>query len=106
MVNVIRYYLNNGNIPDYVITEKNGYKCSGLWQNTDMSLIGLGDITGSEPGITVLNTKEELVAYMQTYLYNAKTPVFNYENATTSYVPFDIVNQAESFWFRVKEIEV
>jgi hypothetical protein len=98
MLKVIKYYLDNGSIPDYVVTEKNGQKCSGLWQNTDMSLIGLGDVTESEPGVTTFNTVEALIAYMKTYLYNAKTLVFNNDNATTSYVPFDVELAANSLW--------
>jgi len=90
MLKVIKYYLDNGNIPNYIVTERNGQKCSGMHPNADMSLIGLGDVTGSEPGVTIFNTKEELAAYMQTYLYDAKTLVFDYDKATTSYLPFDI----------------
>jgi hypothetical protein len=98
MAKVIKYYLDNGNIPDYVITEKDGQKCSGMYPNTDMALIGLSNVAETEPGVTIFNTKEELVAYMQTYLYNAKTLVFNYDNAGTSYVPFDIELAANHLW--------
>lgn len=98
MAKVIKYYLDNGNIPDYVLTEKDGQKCSGMYPDADMALIGLGNVTGSEPGVTIFNTKEELVAYMQTYLYDAKNLVFDYDNATTSYVPFDIEVAANHLW--------
>jgi hypothetical protein len=98
MVKLIRYYLNNGNTPDYVITEKDGQTCSGLWQNADMSLIGLGDVTGSEPGVSIFNTKDELVSYIETYFPGAKTPVFNYDNATTTWVPLDIQSAANDLW--------
>jgi hypothetical protein len=98
MAKVIRYYLDNGDIPNYIVTEKNGQKCSGLWPNADMALIGLGDVTGLEPGITVFNTVEELVVYMQTYLYNEKTFIFNYDSATTAYAPFNIESAATFLW--------
>jgi hypothetical protein len=98
MANVIKYYLDNGNIPDYVIIERNGEKCAGLWPNTDMALVGLGNVTGTESGVVIFTTKDELIAYMQTYMYNAMTPAFNYDNATTSYVPWDIAIGAAWLW--------
>lgn len=98
MANIIKYYLDNGNIPSYVITEKDGEKSAGLWPNADMALIGLGNITGSESEVTVFGTVEELIAYMQTYMYDARILVFNYENATTSYAPFDIEPAANHLW--------
>jgi hypothetical protein len=98
MVKLIKYYLDNGNIPDYVVTEKDGQTSAGLWQNTDMSLVGLGDVTGTEPGVTIFNSVDALITYMETYMYNAKTLVFNYDDATTSYVPFDIELAANHLW--------
>jgi hypothetical protein len=98
MAKVIKYFLNNGDTPDYVIAEKDGQTSAGLWQNTDMSLVGLGDVTGTEPGVTIFNSVDALVTYLQTYMYNAKTPVFDYTNATTTWVPLDIHAAANDLW--------
>ena len=98
MVKVIKYYLNKGNIPSYVITEKNGEKCSGLFPNTDMALLGLGNVTGSESGVTIFNTKAELLEYMESYMQDAKTPVFNYAEATTTWIPLDKASWANWLW--------
>lgn len=98
MAKVIKYYLENGDIPSYVITEKNGQKCSGMYENTDNALLGIGDVTGSESNVTIFNTEAELLAYMETYLQDAKTPVFDYDTATTTWVPFDIPVGANWLW--------
>lgn len=98
MVKVVKYYLQNGDIPSYIVTERNGQKCSGVYPNLDGALLGLGDVDGSEPNVTVFNTQTELVTYMETYMQDAKTPVFNYSEATTSWVPFDIDAGASWLW--------
>jgi len=98
MANVIKYYLDNLDIPAYVISEKNGEVCAGLWPNTDMALVGLGDVTGFESSVTVFNTEAELLTYMESYMQDAEVPVFDYATATTTWVPFDIPAGAAWLW--------
>lgn len=98
MAKVIKYFLNNNNIPDYVIAKKDGQTSSGLWQNTDKSFVGLGNVNGTESEVTIFNTEEELVTYLETYMYDAKTPVFDYANATTTWIPLDIHKAANNLW--------
>ncbi len=98
MANVIKYYLDNGNIPSYVITEQSGKTSAGLYQHTDGALLGLGDLTGSELDVTVFNTKEELIAYMETYCQDGLTPTYDSPDAVVVYVPFDIPKAANYLW--------
>ncbi len=95
MANVIKYYLIDGNTPDYVITEKG---TSGLWENTDGALLGLGNVTGSESGVTIFNTEAELIAYMETYCQDGLTPTYYNSDAVVVYVPFDIPVEANRLW--------
>jgi hypothetical protein len=98
MANVIKYHLDNGNIPAYVISRVGNETTAGLFPNPDGVLIGIGNVTGSEVGVTIFTTKEELIAYMQTYMTDAKTRVFDYANATTTFIPFDIELAANNLW--------
>ena len=85
MADLIKYYLTDeGAIPNYVILNK-------------------GSSNGQYKNVVVFASKVDVINYMQTYMTGQTYTVES--NGEWTEISVDIVNQAESFWFRVKEIQ-
>ena len=104
MADLIKYYLTDeGTIPDYVMLNRGS--SDGQYQNsTDGALLGAGSGVGYDSNVVVFASKIDVITYMQTYMTDQIYPVQS--NGIWTEVPVDVVNQAESLWFRIKEMEV
>jgi hypothetical protein len=103
MADLIKYYLTDeGTIPTYVILNKGS--SNGQYVNPeDGALLGAGNGIGYDSNVLVFNSKVDVINYMQTYMTGQTYPVQS--NGEWTEVPVDVVDQAESFWFRVKEVQ-
>ena len=104
MADLIKYYLTDaGTIPDYVMLTTGS--SSGQYVNpADGALLGAGNGVDYDSNVVVFASKVDVINYMQTYMTGQTYPVES--NGEWTEIPVDVINQAESFWFRVKEIEI